>query len=133
MKTELLEFSEVLVELTGGKDPIMTLKEIAFVMGVDYQTAWGYRAGNSEPRWRDVVRLSHHLIKEHGYYKLGLQPTMICQGGRSNGKVNDDLLELYEAGTDLHRSYPSDMTGYWNAFGRMEQQMADLKAEGEKR
>lgn len=132
MQKELTDISEILLEITGGTEPVCSLKEIAFVMGVDYQTVWGYRAGNSEPRWRDVVRLSHHLIKEYGYYKLGLQPTMICAGGKSNGKVDDDLFELFEAGTDLHRAYPKDMTAYWNAFGRMEQQLADLKAEGEK-
>lgn len=132
MSVDMLDFSEILVEITGGQKPLCSLKEVAFVMGVDYQTAWGYRQGNTEPRWKDAVRLSHHLIKEYGYYRLGMQPTIVCIGGQTNGRVCDDLLELYEAGTDLHRAFPKDMTGYWNAFARMERQMADLKAEGKK-
>jgi|SRR5690625_3770284 len=127
---ELLEFSELLTEITGGEDPMCTLKEIAFQMGVDYQTAWGYRAGNSEPRWKDAVRLSHYLIKEYGYYKMGMQPTLTCATGKANGKVCDDLMKMYEAATDLHRAFPNDKTAYFNALGKMEAEIEDLKAEG---
>lgn len=129
MKGDFTEFADVLVEITGGQKPMTTLKEVAFVLGVDYQTAWGYRQGNSEPRWRDVVRLSHHLIKEYGYYKLGMQPTMICISGASNGRVDDDLLAIHQACTDLHRAYPKDTPAVWNAIGEIEKQVKDLRAE----
>jgi len=130
MAIELLEFSEILNELTGGQAPLCTLKELGFVMGVDYQTVWGYRAGNTEPRWKDVVRLSHYLIKEHGYYKLGMQPTLTCCVGKSDGRVSDDLMNLYEAGTDLHRAFKEkNKTESINALARMEAELKDLKAE----
>lgn len=132
MAIEFQSFSETLIEITGGENPLCPLKEVAFVMGVDYQTAWGYRQGNTEPKWKDVVRLSHYLIREYGYYKLGMQPTMLTMAGKKNGKVSDDLMRLYEWGTDLHRSFPDDGPGYWNAYGKMEQEMKNLKAEGDK-
>lgn len=128
---DIQDFSELLIEITGGQEPLMTLKEIAFIMDVDYQTAWGYRQGNSEPKWKAVCRLSHHMIKEHGYYKLAMQP-MISVGGKSNGKVNDDLMLLFEAATDLNRAFPDDSTAFWNAYHRMQHQMEDLKSEGDK-
>lgn len=133
MAVDMKDISEILIGLTGGNEPTCTIKEIAFVMGVHVQTVYAYRSGQNEPLWRDVVRLSHHLIKEYGYYELAMQPTMICKSGRTNGRVNDELLSLLESSTDLHRAFQSkNGADFWNAFNQMKKELEVLKEEGAK-
>lgn len=51
-------------------------------------------------------------------------------GGKANGKVCDDLMNLYEARTDLNRAFKEkNKTESINAIARIEAELKDLKAE----
>lgn len=129
----MTDFAEILAEITGGTQPLCTIKEVAFQLGVSQQTAYDYRSGNTEPSWSSVVRLSQYLIREYGYYRLAMQPTFAClQTNAADGKVNDQLLNIYEAGADLHRAFNSrDRVGYCQCITQMEKELIILKQEGE--
>lgn len=130
--TDYTEFSEILKEVTEELQ-LCTVKEVAYVMGVGDKTVYGYRAGITQPAWDTAVRLANHLRKEYGYYRLAMQ-TMLCTlGGRANGKVTDDLMGIYEAGTDLRRAFQDgDKTAYENALSKIKEEIKDLEAEGGK-
>lgn len=118
------------MEITGGVKPLCTIREVADEMGRNVQTVYGYRSENSDPIFEDVKRLSRYLIKEYGYYRLAYQMFLVCQGGKTNGKVNDQLLALMEDGTDCHRAFDAkDKTGALNAYAKMEEEMKILKQE----
>jgi len=128
----MMEFSDVMNEITGGVTPICTMKEVAFQLGVSLQTAYQYRAGETEPSWSAVVRLSRYLITEYGYYRLAMQPTVATLAGKADGRVNDQLLNIYESGTDLHRAFTAkNRVDYVMAISAMEKELVILKQEGE--
>lgn len=134
---DIMEFHELLIYLTGGKDPIATRKEIAFHMGRDYQTVTNYVKGDTIPDIDAVRRLHHWLVKEKSCHIVCkyMNPTL---SGESNGKVQDDLWNLHEQSTDAARYYEAAKNGdpqskqkYFDEIKKMEKEVKDLKAEGE--
>tara|TARA_R100000908_G_scaffold21969_1_gene8823 strand:+ start:49952 stop:50341 length:390 start_codon:yes stop_codon:yes gene_type:complete len=125
-----MRFSEILNQITGGINPLCTIREVSDVMGRNTQTVYGYRNEQSQPDFEDVKRLSRYLIKEYGYYRLAYQMFLVCKGGKTNGMINDQLLEMMEHGTDCHRAFEAkDKTKAMNAYGKIEEQMKILKQE----
>lgn len=125
-------FSQILHEVTGGTNPLCTVAEVAGVMRVHEQTVYGYKNDHTEPSYSKIISLSHYLIEEYGYYKLAMQFMPPCKG-KANGRVDDDLLSIYEYGTDVHRAFrEKDSTAYVNALAKMKTEINDLEAEGAK-
>lgn len=119
------EFSEILVELTGGISPLCNVKEIAFHMAKSEQSVYGYRSGSSEPLFADVVRLNHFLIKEKGYYRLAHLMMIPIESTETDGRVVDNLMNVYESGTDLHRAFKaSDKSAFCNALASIRQEIS---------
>ena len=131
----MASISEILIEITGGINPICSIKEVATVLNKSEQSTYGYRAGTSEPLWSDVVRLSQYLIKEYGYYRLSMQPVLNTAKGDSNGEVSDELMKIFEAATDLNRAFRANNkeAEFWKAYNTIADQVAVLKEEGDKR
>lgn len=131
MKDTFKDFSELLIEITGGTKPFATVAEIADVMGVNVQTAYGYRTGNSEPSFRSVRALNAHMIRSYGYYGIQRQMFISCFSGKANGRVDDELLNIYDACTDVHRSYSEgDKRTFEDSVSRIEQECKILHKEG---
>lgn len=132
-----MEFSEVLIYLTGGADPITNRTEIAFHMGKDYQTVTNYVKGDTQPPIDAARRLHHWLVKEKNCHIVCkyMNPTL---SGEANGKVQDDLWNLHEQSTDAARFYEQAKSGdpqakqrYFDEVKKMEKEIKDLKKEGE--
>jgi L-rhamnose mutarotase len=122
---DFMSFSETLVEITGGREPMCSIKEIAQVMRKEPQTIYGYRNGN-QPPWQDVVALSEHLIKEYGYYKLGMQ-TLLIYAYKANN-ADDLIFELIEAALETQKGLQKkDDTIYKNGLGKLLATIETLK------
>lgn len=130
MPNFMKSISQILHEITGGIEPICTVKEIAGAAKVHEQTVYSWmNPDGTEPRYSQLVNLSHYLIQEYNYHNLAMQMMLPC-AGHANGKVKDDLMNLYGFGTDLDRAYAKgDKQKCEIAFGRMESEMEDLKKE----
>lgn len=127
------DIAEILKEVTEELQ-LCTIKEVAYVMRRDDKTVYGYRAGITQPSWEDVCHLSRHLIKEHGYYKLAMQTFLMSCGGRTNGRIDDDIMGIIEAIPQLRQGWGAqDATQYFNGLGKMKAELKDLEAEGQKK
>lgn len=125
-----MTIADILSEITYGKDPITTVAEIAVVCSRDPQTVYGYRRGEHVPDFNFVRALNRWLIEEKGCYLI-INQMFPCVGGRANGKVDEDLLSIWEAGTDIHRAFKSgDQSAYLSALGQLKSEIKDLEAEG---
>lgn len=126
-----MEFSDCVIELVGGKDPLCTRTELALQMGVTNQTITDY-IGGTQPRWDAVVRLSHYLIREHGYYRLAIQTLLVSAGvSKSNGSVDDEILDIMEASVMLRQGFKSGDKGLFeNGLGKLTGAYESLKVEG---
>ncbi|MDZ7658028.1 hypothetical protein [Fodinibius sp.] len=122
--------SQILNEITGGVEPMCTVKEIAGACKVHEQTVYSWtNPDGTEPRYSQLVNLSHYLIQEYNYHNLAMQMMLPCSG-RANGRVLDDLMKLYEFGTDLSRAFADGNKNKCEvALGRMDAEMEDLKKE----
>lgn len=122
-------FSQILQEITGGVDPMCSVSEIAGVTKAHEQTVYSWRADGTEPRYSQLVALSHYLIDQYDYYTLAMQMMLPCVG-RANGKVQDDLMSLYESGTDLHRAFrDGNKKKAETALYRIRAEIKDLEEE----
>lgn len=130
MPNFMKSISQILHEITGGIEPICTVKEIAGAAKVHEQTVYSWmNPDGTEPRYSQLVNLSHYLIQEYNYHGLAMQMMLPC-AGKANGRVKDDLMKLYEFATDLSRSFADgDKQGCEVAWGRMDNEMQDLKKE----
>ena len=130
MPNIMKSISQILHEITGGVDPICTVGEIAGVCRVHEQTVYSWqRPEGTEPRYSDIVTLSHYLISEYEYYTLAMQMMLPCNG-RANGRVQDDLMNVYEFGTDLHRGFKNgDKQECETALSRIKAEVKDLEKE----
>lgn len=109
-----------------------TRTEIALQMGVTNQTITDYING-TQPRWDSGVRLAHYLIREHDYYTLAMQTMLVCIRGKSNGRIDDELLDLVSVIPLMRTSYENRNSGaYQDALGKVKSIFERLKAEGKK-
>lgn len=126
-------FSQILQEITGGIDPMCTVSEIAGVVKAHEQTVYSWKNDGTEPRYSQIVILSHYLVEQHNYKNLAMQLWPPCKG-IANGKVKDDLLHIYEYGTDLGRAFRgNNEQEARKAFYRMKAEMEDLEKEIEQK
>jgi hypothetical protein len=121
-----MSFQTVLIEITGGAEPLCSIGEVAHVMRKGEQTVYGYRNGNSQPSWTDAIALSEHLIREYGYYKLGMQALLVHAYMDSNPE--QVVFEIIEAGIELKKAAKNqNETAYKNALGQLTASIETLK------
>lgn len=134
---DFAEFSDVLIYITGGQDPITNTSEVAIIMDKTRETVYGYRSGNYEPPISSVRSLHQWLVKEYNCYVveryMNPQLDMI-----SNNDVRDNLWAIHEDSTDIARLYEQAKKGdvqaqqqYFDYIEKMKNELYDLKAEGE--
>ncbi|WP_441001269.1 hypothetical protein [Fodinibius sp. SL11] len=127
-----MTFSDVLIEITGGKDPLCTVSDVAEIMRKETSTVYGYRSARQQPNWDDAVALAKWLIKEHDYYRLALQTLFVCSGGSINGRIDDEILSIMEACVKMRKGFNSDNKAVFeNGFGVLTSAVENLKAEGD--
>jgi hypothetical protein len=122
---EIMTFSQIMIEITGGAEPLCSIKEIGRVMHKEPATVYGYRNGN-QPPWDAVVSLSEHLIREHNYYNLAIQ--MFLLAPYANANPEQIIFELFEAGIELKKAAKDkNETAYKNALGQITASIETLK------
>lgn len=125
-----MSFSQVLMQVTGGNDPIMNVKEVACVMKVHEQTVYAYQNDRSEPGYSKLVDLAKELDKR-GYFGLAMQ-FMPNQGkGKANGLLDDDVAKMIQLMGKLYEAESKDQ--YMNTVAQMEQVVRNFRAEWEAR
>lgn len=126
-----MTFSEILIEITGGQNPLCTIKEVAHEMRKEPPTIYGYRNGN-QPNWEDGVALANYLREEYGYYTLAMQTLLSCVGGACNGSVDDEILDIMEATVMIRKGFnEGDNTMFHNGMGMLTRAYENLKKEGD--
>jgi len=125
----LKPFSDIAREITQGESPIFTVKQAAAIMRVHEQTFYSYMNDHTEPSYSRLVDLSREAARKGGYFTIAMQMFPPCYGV-ANGKVEDDLLKMYEYGTDLHRAFKEgEKAAAQKAIERMRAEIRDLEAE----
>gem|GEM_PF-6145193 len=120
-----MNISEIFIEITGGKQPMCTIKELARVMRKQPKTIYAYRSGTSQPNWDDTCELAEYLIKNYDYYKLAMQAFPV--GPDSADKLDEQLIEIMTAALQCMRGDKKELT---NGIGRMTFAFEKLKTKG---
>lgn len=129
MINNMKSISQILIEILGGTDPICTTKEIAGVCETTERTVNNWKAGNTHPQFKQAKDLSHYLIEEYNYCDLAMQMMPPCIG-HADGRVRDDLMNLFNHGSDLDRAFgKGDKIKAEKALNRMRAEMQDLEKE----
>ena len=126
------QFSEILLELTGGMDPIFTIDQIARIVERSPKTVYSWRDGDAEPRWSDVVKLSK-MAGRRGYLQIAAQMFPSGQIGQANGTIEDEYYQIVQIlGRATEDFRPGRREQFMNHVEQLRSQLANLKAEAKK-
>lgn len=120
-------FSEILYEVTTGRDPVVSVPEAARIMSVSESTIYDYRQDRTEPSYSKIKAFAHELNKR-GYHRLSLQ--FWDNGrGRSNGDTRDEsIIIVRHLGIISEAESGEEII---NSAAEIEKQARNLRAEGE--
>lgn len=128
MSTRITPFSQIIYEVTGGNDPLMSVEEAASIMMVSPSTVYDYRQDRTEPSYSKIISLAHELNKR-GYHKLSLQFWRNGQG-RTNGCTKDETCAIVQSLGRIQENKDNPDV-IINEAGAIEKQARNLRAEGE--
>ena len=122
-------FSQILIKVTGGPDPIMTVKQVASVMRVHEQTVYSYKNDVSDPSYPKLLDLNEALIKR-GFYDLAIQ-FMPENEGEANGCLDDESAEMIKLIARLYTAFQKgDAASFMGAVKHMRYVVDNFEEEG---
>lgn len=132
MAADNIPFSEIIRELTGGMEPMFTIKEIATIMQVSEKTIYSYKYDESEPSYSRIRALSRAAANK-GYMRIAAQMFPDEPGDQANGRIDDEYMRIVNyMGHAIDEYRPNSKAQFLNRLEQIKQQVRILEAEADK-